>query len=54
MLSDRTVAEAPDPDAERIFAFVAPPSVQADWTPGEMVAIDGGTFVIGPDATDSR
>ena len=54
VLSDRTVAEAPDPDAGRIFAFVAPPSVPADWQPGEMVAVDGGTFVIGPDATDSR
>ena len=52
VLSDRTVAEAPDPDRASVFSFVAPPPLQPDVTPGEMVDIPGGTFAIGPDATD--
>ncbi len=53
VLSDRTVAAAPDPDVGSIFGFVTPPPALPDVTPGKMVSIGGGTFVIGPDATDA-
>ena len=52
ILSDRSVAEAPDEELEKLFAFAAPPADAPDAVPGEMVRIRGGTFPIGPDATD--
>ena len=52
VLSDCSVAEAPDLDAGRIFGLVAPPAALPDARPGEMVRMDGGTFRIGPDGTD--
>ena len=52
VLSDRSVAEAPDAGLEKLFPFSPPPAAAREALPGEMVRIRGGTFPIGPDATD--
>jgi len=52
LLSDRTVIQPKDRELEEAFPLAVPPPPPERVEPGEMVAIDGGTYAIGPDIGD--
>jgi len=52
ILSERTVLQMPDPQLREAFAPVAPRRGDHTPEPGGMILIPGGTYTIGPDATD--
>ena len=54
IISDKTVLEPTDYNLENAFAFIEPPSPRKKPKVGSMARIKGGTFIIGPDDTDSE